>query len=84
MKNIAPTLQRHIDECFFPSKDGPDAQKELRALLAVARAARKIQRIDGDGSNTEVPTDYWQALKEQREALARLDRASGKTGGGAP
>jgi hypothetical protein len=79
MSKLAPNLQ-----WFHLQSVGRHRTKamaaELRALLAIAKAARSVLKVDGDGSNTEVPTDYWGALKALRLADARLARASSPKG----
>ena len=66
MKKIAPTLQRYVDG--FPDGAVYDAARaELRALLAVARAANKAWY------EAERPS---QAVLRLAAALSRLDKVS--------
>lgn len=74
-KRIAPTLQRLTSYplqrgTWFPpgttNGDCVQAQRELRALLAVARAAR--QHANGSGCNAVAIA----------QAVARLDKVSAK------
>jgi hypothetical protein len=72
MKKIAPTLRWHFDDPHFGSaiedirRQHPEMRAELRALLAVARAARHLSLY--------APTERWVELSR---AQASLDRASG-------
>jgi hypothetical protein len=87
---IAPALQWHIDQNRFTSEptamreDAPRMRAELRALLAVARAAKRFRlgRKPIQWSNDQ----FWAAMpvncqsdseKILHRALARLERASG-------
>ena len=54
----------------------PEFRRKFYALVAVAKAARSVLHVDGEGSNTEVPTEYWGALQKLRLAEARLRSVS--------
>lgn len=80
MAKIAPTLQALLTEPvkgvpMLAAYHGEAAVKELRALLAVARAATDLNR-------TVSPTTDFARTKLDRldTALARLDKASGRKG----
>jgi hypothetical protein len=49
---------------------------ELRALLAVVRAAEAVNRADDDGAGTTMPLEFWRPMKKLSDALSRLRRAS--------
>jgi hypothetical protein len=74
VRKIAPTLNGILSGAGYNDDGVKRARRELRALLAVARAAAKVLRADDYNANTEVPTNYWGALKELRLAKERLDK----------
>jgi hypothetical protein len=69
MKKIAPTLQAYIAEesNWRRTANVPELRAELRALLSVARAAKRVavSGFDWDG--------------DMVRALDRLDKVSGTT-----
>jgi hypothetical protein len=79
MKKIAPTLREHVRNLAAWGKEDGTAcreDRELKALLRVARAARRLVYIDPDGDlvwNNDAGT----LAHELARALASLDRASG-------
>lgn len=87
MKKIAPTLQT-----FFGGERNPfrhpvvdDALRaELRALLAVAMAARAAIRVDYEAPrpSRDTAAALIRGLNRVDRALARLDAVSGRKGGG--
>ena len=68
MKKTAPTLQTITDSSWRKTKTGGQARAELRALLAVARAAQECDYINGSQPG---PIDT-----RLRKALSRLDKVS--------
>jgi hypothetical protein len=72
-KRIAPTLQMITDSSWRKTKTGGQARTELRALLAVARAAKRFHSYVNDYSD---PIDEMDG--PMRRALARLDKVSGR------
>ena len=74
-KRIAPTLRQAILEPPWDPSQGPHeaACRELRALLAVVRAARGVRRyvLESGYEGLEGPADG-----TLFRALARLDRVS--------
>jgi hypothetical protein len=82
VKKIAPTLQRYC--AWSPDKPGQanwsateirQVQAELRALLAVARAAKRLVYIDPDG-DLAWNNDAGTLAHELGRALSRLDKVS--------
>jgi len=68
---IAPTLEMlvaSIDKTYWHKPDADSARAELRALLAVARAAQECDYINGSQPG---PIDT-----RLRKALSRLDKVS--------
>ena len=74
-KRIAPTLQRAVVSPFFIPKARKSMQAELRALLAVARAAKRLVYIDPDG-DLAWNNDAGTLAHELGRALSRLDKVS--------
>jgi hypothetical protein len=74
-KKIAPTLRWLVDTATYDQvkTNWARADRELRALLAVAGAARGlIEVLDASGLVSQLPS-----RRNVRRSLARLDRASG-------
>ena len=73
MTKIAPTLRMMHDAHSW--RHGPeerDARRELRALLAVARVAKR------EVVNVRSKMPLWLSIEKLERALARLDEASGR------
>jgi hypothetical protein len=91
-KRIAPMLHHHVSmpctKTYFTLEDMKQGQAELRALLAVARAARKLETQNREWLNGKIIFNADVAVNALGDALARLDRVSGSgahgTGGAAP
>lgn len=83
-RRVAPVLSLHAEECIahvYNSATGGRAARELRALLAVARAASKIVVLDGSGGCFHPAGMKAQAIPLAR-ALYRLAAASREGRGG--
>ena len=73
MRRVAPTLEMlvaSIDKTYWHKPDADAARAELRALISVARAAK---RLTADGPNHADAN-----LVGVYRALNRLDKASGR------
>jgi len=75
MKKIAPTLHLAVESPFFMPGTKVKLRAELRALLAVARAAKRLVYIDPDG-DLAWNNDAGTLAHELGRALSRLQKVS--------
>ena len=73
---IATRLQAYCAPIGEGRPKRPEVHAELRALLAVARAAKSLA-----GDTHDTYAQHRAAFERLRAALARLDKVSGKEGG---
>jgi len=76
---MAPKVQHLLRGRMARGKPGgfnAPLRAELRALLAVARAARQLEIVASDWANGGAALDPDIAITECRRALARLEKVS--------